>query len=134
MTTEPLTRLVRSLKQSLDAAELAALDDVELLARFRATRDPAVLEVIVHRHGPRVLAACRRVLRDRADADDAFQATFVILLRQSPALRTVRTLGPWLAGVAHRVSLQARRARERRERIAAKKRVPSESTSDLSWR
>jgi RNA polymerase sigma factor (sigma-70 family) len=134
MTTEPLTRLVRSLKQSLDAAELTALADAELLARFRATRDPAALEVIVHRHGPRVLAACRRVVRERADADDAFQATFVILLRQSPALRNVRALGPWLAGVAHRVSLQARRARERRERIEAKARVQSESTPDLSWR
>jgi len=134
MTTEPLTRLVRNLKQSLDAAELAALADGELLARFRSTRDPAVLEVIVHRHGPRVLAVCRRVLRDRADADDAFQATFVILLRQSPALRNVRTLGPWLAGVAHRVSLQARRARERRERIEAKAQVRADSTPDLSWR
>ena len=134
MTTEPLTRLVRSLKQSLDAADVADLSDAELLAKFREDRDPAILEVIVQRHGPRVLAACRRVLRERADADDAFQATFVLLLRQSPSLRQVRALGPWLSGVAHRVALQARTARQRRDRIEAKARGRDASETDLSWR
>src|SRR5262245_7379962 len=134
MTTEPLTRLVRHLRQTLDATDLAALTDADLLARFRDTRDPAAFEAIVLRHGPRVLAACRQVIGNEADVDDAFQATFVVLMREAKSVRSGRALGHWLFGVAHRVALQARADRRRRERIESRadaKRVPA---PDLSWR
>ena len=134
MTTAPLPRLVQSLRRTLDASSVAALADDDLLARFRDSRDPAAFEAIVRRHGPRVFVACRRVLTDAADAEDAFQATFVVLMKRPGAVRGGRALGPWLFAVAHRVSLQARAARKRRERLESKAPAKHEQTPDLSWR
>jgi RNA polymerase sigma factor (sigma-70 family) len=133
VTTAPINRLVHSLSRTLAADDLAALSDPELLARFRQQRDAAAFEAIVRRHGPRVLAACRKVLPETADAEDAFQATFVILLRDSQAVRRAGALGPWLYGVAHRVALQARIARQRRDRIEAKAAARRTDSPDLSW-
>ncbi|HJZ92064.1 MAG TPA: sigma-70 family RNA polymerase sigma factor, partial [Gemmataceae bacterium] len=134
MTPAPLPRLVRTLRRTLDATQLAALPDDDLLARFRDARDPAAFEAIVRRHGPRVLAACRQVLHDSADAEDAFQATFVVFLNRPGAVRGGRALGPWLFSVAHRVALQARAVRRRRERLEAKAPTKRERGPDLSWR
>jgi RNA polymerase sigma factor (sigma-70 family) len=133
VTTAPINRLVHSLSRTLAADDLVALTDPELLARFQQLRDPAAFEAIVRRHGPRVLAACRKVLPETADAEDAFQATFVILLRESHAVRRAGALGPWLYGVAHRVALQARIARQRRDRIEAKAAARRADSPDLSW-
>src|SRR5262245_2304865 len=102
VTTEPLSRLVRHIGHTLAAADLATVSDDNLLARFREARDPAAFEAIVRRHGPRVLAACRKVLRDDTDVDDAFQATFVVLMNRPGVVRE-SALGSWLFGVAHRV-------------------------------
>jgi RNA polymerase sigma factor (sigma-70 family) len=134
VTTEPLTRLVHDLSRTLAAGDPAALPDADLLARFRRDRDPAAFEAIVRRHGPRVLGACRKVLADAADAEDAFQATFLVLMRRPHAVRRAGALGPWLFGVAHRVALQARAARRRRERIEARAPVRNAHAPDLSWR
>lgn len=134
MTTEPLTRLVRNLRRTLDATDVASLPDADLLARFRESRDPAAFETIVLRHGPRVLSACRQVLDNEADVEDAFQATFVVLMRDAKAVRTGRSLPHWLFGVAHRIALQARAARKRRERLEAGAEAKRELTPDLSWR
>src|SRR5437588_7872034 len=103
VTTAPINRLVHDLTRTLAADDLAALPDADLLARFRRHRDPAAFEAVVRRHGPRVLGACRKVLPDEADVEDAFQATFVILLRNPHAVRRANALGPWLFGVAHRL-------------------------------
>jgi RNA polymerase sigma factor (sigma-70 family) len=131
VTTQPLGRVVQKLRQTLQADSLATDSDAELLSRVRANRDPAALEAIVNRHGPRVLAACRKVLRDDSDIDDAFQATFLVLLRGPGAVRRGSSLGAWLYGVAHRVSLQARTAQARRNRIEGRaKPFPSR---DLTW-
>jgi RNA polymerase sigma factor (sigma-70 family) len=130
VTTEPLTRLVHNLARTLATDDLA---DAELLDRFRTARDPAAFEAIVRRHGPRVLAACRKVLPEPADVEDAFQATFVILMRDPRAVRRAGALGAWLFGVAHRVALQARIARRRRERIEARATAPHDDVADLSW-
>ena len=93
MTTEPLTRLVRNLSRTLAASDLNTLADADLLIRFRQTRDPAAFEAIVLRHGPRVLAACRAVLRAEADVEDAFQATFVVLMRNPRSVRRPTATG-----------------------------------------
>src|SRR5437763_10997075 len=98
MTTAPIDRLVRRLRQSAEAGTLADLADAELLGRFRATRDPAAFEALVHRHGPLVLAACRQVLADDADVDDAFQATFLVLLHDAGKVRRAASIGSWLFG------------------------------------
>ncbi|HJZ92061.1 MAG TPA: sigma-70 family RNA polymerase sigma factor [Gemmataceae bacterium] len=134
MTREPLSQFVRQLRRTLDADALAAVPDPELLAAFRRGRDPAAFETLIHRHGPKVLAACGKVLADPADIEDAFQATFVVLMRDPGAVRDGRRLGGWLYGVAHRVSLKALTRRRRREEIEARAGQKREAASDLSWR
>jgi RNA polymerase sigma factor (sigma-70 family) len=88
--------------------------DGELLGRFARGGDAAAFEQLVRRHGPMVLGVCRRVLRDAHAADDAFQATFLLLVRKAGSLRRPNRLGPWLHGVAYRTALHARARAARR--------------------
>jgi RNA polymerase sigma factor (sigma-70 family) len=97
--------------------------DAHLLARFLADRDEDAFAGIVRRHGSLVYGTCCRILGNRADADDAFQATFFVLARRAPTLKTDRGLGPWLHGVARRVAAKLRGQlvqRRVREMAAAK--------------
>lgn len=97
-------------------------DDV-LLTEFATRRDPVVFERLVHRHAGTVWDVCLRVTGSAHDADDAFQATFLVLLRSARSALRVRSLGGWLYGVAFRVASKARVAaarRARRERTAAR--------------
>src|SRR5262249_39121591 len=82
--------------------------DVVLLERFVQRRDEAAFAALVARHGAMVLRSCRRVLGDAQEAEDAFQATFLILARKAPTLRRPDALAGWLHGVARRVALKAR--------------------------
>ncbi|MFO0949852.1 MAG: sigma-70 family RNA polymerase sigma factor [Isosphaeraceae bacterium] len=87
---------------------VAGLGESALLDRFLHRGDGAAFEAIVQRHGPLVLAVCRRLLRDPHDVDDAFQATFLVLVRKAPTLRRRDALGAWLYGVAFKVASRAR--------------------------
>ncbi|HMF14091.1 MAG TPA: sigma-70 family RNA polymerase sigma factor, partial [Gemmataceae bacterium] len=93
--------------------------DGHLLDCFLARRDQTAFEALVRRHGPMVLGVCRRVLREDHDAEDAFQATFLVLVRKAASIRPRGLVGHWLYGVAYRTALEARgilvrrRARER---------------------
>jgi len=93
-------------------AETAA--DADLLRRFATTRDGAAFAELVRRHGPVVLAACRRGVRNHHDADDAFQAVFLVLARRAAEVRRPELLGSWLYRVAVGVARNARRAAARR--------------------
>jgi RNA polymerase sigma factor (sigma-70 family) len=96
------------------------LTDAELLDRFLATGDAFAFELVVRRHGAMVLGVCRAVLKDQSAAEDAFQATFLVLVKKAGSVRGRDAVGGWLYRVAHRVATQAnaddarRRVQERR--------------------
>src|SRR5437762_950096 len=94
--------------QRLRRASLGSLTDRELLDALVTRNDEAAFETLLRRHGPMVLAVCRRVLRHAHDAEDAFQATFLVLLRKATSVKKSEVLGSWLYGVAYRTALKAR--------------------------
>src|SRR5262245_16251191 len=83
MATASLSTVVRQLRRAALLADAAALGDGELLERYLTHADEAAFEALVRRHGPMVLGVCRRVLREVHDAEDAFQATFLVLVRRA---------------------------------------------------
>lgn len=111
MTTATLRGAVRRV---LDRVE--DRDDA-LLGRFLSDRDEGAFAHLVARHGPMVLGVCRRVLRDDHAADDAFQATFLVLAKKAAGVRPPGVLGPWLYGVAFRTALKARGREARRRAV-----------------
>jgi RNA polymerase sigma factor (sigma-70 family) len=90
------------------------MTDEQLLDSFVARQDETAFEMLVRRHGPMVLGVCRRLLRNQHDAEDAFQATFLVLVRKAAAIRQCDLLGNWLYGVAYRTALDARSTAARR--------------------
>jgi RNA polymerase sigma factor (sigma-70 family) len=91
------------------------MTDGDLLERFVAGRDEAAFAALVRRHGPMVWGVCRRVLAGHQDAEDAFQATFLVLIRKAASVVPREMVGNWLYGVAHKPALNAR-AKEARRR------------------
>jgi RNA polymerase sigma factor (sigma-70 family) len=97
-------------------AEERDLTDSELLCAYCARRDQAAFAVLVHRHGPLVLAICGRVLQQVEDREDAFQATFLALARDAALVRKRQSIASWLHGVARHIALDASRAAIRRNK------------------
>jgi RNA polymerase sigma factor (sigma-70 family) len=111
------------------------LGDRLLLDRFVTARDEAAFAEIVRRHGPMVLGVCRRLLRDAHEAEDAFQATFLVLVHKAGAIGRPESLAPWLHGVAYRVAARARHFAHLRAREREATAMPSGDPSvDLIWR
>jgi RND family efflux transporter MFP subunit len=92
----------------------AGVPDTDLLARYAASRDEVAFELLLRRHAPMVLAVCRRLLVDPNDADDAFQATFLVLARKAGAVASGEALAAFLHRVAFRAALRVRTGRNRR--------------------
>ena len=108
--------------------------DRTLLERFVRQSDGEAFATLVRRHGPMVYGVCRRILTCHQDADDAFQAVFLLLIRKAGSLRQPERLGPWLHGVAHRVALKARSVRQRRRREPLIDLSAPPVPDDLVWR
>ena len=114
MATSALGTVLENLRRSMLRHDGAGLTDGELLEGFISRRDEAAFEALVRRHGPMVLGVCRRILRHEADAEDAFQATFLVLVRKAVSIWPRGQVGNWLYGVAHNTALKAKAANERR--------------------
>jgi RNA polymerase sigma factor (sigma-70 family) len=121
MSAGPMNQILRHLRSIL-RDETDALPDAQLLARFLSRRDESAFETLLHRHGPMVLGVCRRILGNTPDVEDAFQATFLVLVRKANTIARRETVGGFRYGVAYRTALKARAADDRRrakERRAA---------------
>ena len=121
-------------------ADLSGVSDPDLLRRFASGQDHRAFREVVRRHGGMVLGTCRRVLGHRQDAEDAFQAAFLVLARRARAILWRGSAGPWLYATAYRVALRMRRsqrARERTERAAGQANgtaATHSASSRAAWR
>ncbi len=109
--TSPVLRQLR--KVALGALG-SGLSDGQLLRTFLSDRDECAFEALVRRHGPMVMGVCRRVLGNAHDAEDAFQASFLVLVRKATTLARREIVGDWLHGVAYRTALKARTLQAKR--------------------
>jgi RNA polymerase sigma factor (sigma-70 family) len=116
MTDQPLQAFLRRMRQ--DRRPAAGVSDAELLDRFIRLRDEAAFELLVRRHERMVLGVCRRVLGHEHDAEDAFQATFLVLARKAGAIARRPSVASWLYKVAYRTALHARAGAARAARPA----------------
>jgi RNA polymerase sigma factor (sigma-70 family) len=114
-----MKEVIQHLRRVVLEQDGAGLSDGQLLACFVEQRDETAATALVRRHGPMVWGVCRRILRNEQDAEDAFQATFLVLVQRAAAITPREMVGNWLYGVAHKTALKAmamrtkRRARER---------------------
>src|SRR5262249_53369416 len=135
MNAANVERILRHIRQLAGERE-APLPDAELLRHYLATRDESAFAALVRRHGPMVFAVCQSVLRRRHDAEDAFQAVFLVLARKAGSIRRPESLSSFLHGVAYRMSLKARADNARRQSREVKAPFPEPAVSasdDLSW-
>jgi RNA polymerase sigma factor (sigma-70 family) len=115
MADGPLAGTLRRLRTLIGAGGESAASDAHLLERFARGRDECAFAELLRRHGPMVLGVCRRVLRHDHDAEDAFQAAFLVLARKASAIRKRASVAGWLFAVAWHVAVKARLARSRDE-------------------
>jgi RNA polymerase sigma factor (sigma-70 family) len=108
MPAGQLNAVLRQLHAAAFGPGAGGVADDQLLERYLADRDEVAFEGLLRRHGPMVLGVCRRVLHNEADAEDAFQATFLVLVRKAASVRPRGLVGNWLYGVAYRTSMKAR--------------------------
>jgi RNA polymerase sigma factor (sigma-70 family) len=116
MAFATFTPVLRNLRRRIARAGGPAVSDRQLLERFVSFRDEAAFELLVWRHGPMLLGVCRRLLRDPHDAEDAFQATLLVLARKAHSIGR-GSLGGWLYQVAYRIALRSLAQARRRRRV-----------------
>ena len=124
MRSSPNVNVLGSIRTLFGVGTLGGLTDRELLEEFNASRQELAqadaelaFVALMERHGPMVWRVCRSLVRDDHDAEDAFQATFLVLVRKAGSLKVQTSLGPWLYAVAHRMGLNTRSIAARRTAI-----------------
>jgi RNA polymerase sigma factor (sigma-70 family) len=133
MESRPLGHALRYLRRLAAPPEGRRLD-AELLDRFVVSQDEEAFGRLVERHGPLVLSVCRRVLHNHHDAEDAFQATFLVLARKARHIRKRPALAGWLYKVAYRLSVKLRGAAKRRRQAEQKTPLPRQLADDqTTW-
>jgi RNA polymerase sigma factor (sigma-70 family) len=112
------------------------LTDRQLLERFTTRQDETAFQMLVERYGPLVLGVCERVLNHAQDAEDAFQATFLVLVRKAGSIGKPELLGNWLYGVAYRTAMKAKASAARRSQLERQATPMSSSDPllDVTWR
>ncbi len=135
MPVGQLDKVVQFLRQVVDRQDMASIPDGELLGRYVRERDEAAFEALVRRYGSMVFGICQRVLHNRHDAEDAFQASFLVLVSKAATLRSPGMLSSWLHGVAYRTAQHARAAavqrRTKEAAIVVHTNAPEDSSVEL---
>ncbi len=119
MAGRPSDRVKGQMHRLFHLGAIGTMSDAQLLDRFVSRRDEAAeaaFEELVIRHGPMVLRVCRGILRDAHDAEDAFQAVFLVLANRAGSIRRSGSVASWLYGVAQRVANRGKRGAVRRRR------------------
>ena len=134
MANGQIGTVLRYLRQMVGTGETGDRTDGQLLESFASRHEAAAFEALVHRHAPLVWSVCRRILRNEHEAEDAFQATFLVLVKKAPTLDRRGSLGNWLYTVAYHLALKARMkaARQRTQEKEAADMVQSDPTADGS--
>src|SRR5262245_43706238 len=110
MPDAPPGTLLCYLRHVAGTQSIRTLPDAELLRRFALHREEAAFTALMQRHGRLVWGVCRHILHREQDAEDAFQATFLVLARRAAAILKGESVGSWLHGVAYRVAVRVKRA------------------------
>ncbi|MBY0522966.1 MAG: sigma-70 family RNA polymerase sigma factor [Gemmataceae bacterium] len=120
----PMPAASRIRRNRAPADDLRLLSDPQLLQRYARDHDDDTFAILVERHGPMVLRVCRNILSETYDAEDAVQASFLVLLRKAKSIRKQQSVASWLYKVAYRIALEARgdsaRRKTRESRTAGK--------------
>src|SRR6516162_7834384 len=115
MATSQMSGIIQHLRRTVLLRDGVGLTDRQLLEDYVSRRDEAALEALVLRHGPMVWCVCRRVLANQHDAEDAFQATFLVFVRKAASIASRELLANWLYGVAYQTSRKARATAAKRQ-------------------
>jgi RNA polymerase sigma factor (sigma-70 family) len=136
MANAQVNPVLQHIRKLTAGPAMAHQADGYLLDRFVTERDKAAFEILVERHGPLVLGVCRHLLRHTQDAEDAYQATFLVLARRAASIRNPNSLVSWLHGVAYRTAMKAKRdaARRRDHEMQSKTRLQADPPQEVAWR
>jgi RNA polymerase sigma factor (sigma-70 family) len=136
MSAGRLSCFIRRLRGDLAASQRGGLSDAQLLDRWLIQHDEAAFEVLLWRHGPMVLGVCRRLLRNDADVEDAFQAAFLLFVRKASAIRRRESIAAWLYQTAYRVALRARKrsAQQKTRETSGVDLLAADVADEVLWR
>src|SRR5713226_6266183 len=136
MATRQINTVLQHIRRLAEGREASPWTDQQLLDRFMNKKEEAAFTALVRRHGRMVMAVGWRVLRDREDAEDVFQAAFLVLARKARSIRKQGSIGGWLYRVAFRLALRVRAEaiKRRRPTPSRPEASPADPIAEISWR